>query len=124
MRRSDAKGTGMDGFKGTANYITSKALRDVVNAAIVLGRPLLVKGEPGTGKTRLANAIADDLGMRLIIWNIKSTTKAKDGLYITTPSSACTTAVSATTTFPTSSTISGPASSASRSPAMKRWCSS
>jgi MoxR-like ATPase len=82
MRRSDAKGTGMDGFKGTANYITSKSLRDVVNAAIVLARPLLVKGEPGTGKTRLANAIAEDLGMRLLVWNIKSTTKAKDGLYI------------------------------------------
>jgi MoxR-like ATPase len=82
MRRPDAKETGMDGFKGTANYITSKALRDVVNAAIVLKRPLLVKGEPGTGKTRLANAIADDLGMRLIVWNIKSTTKAHDGLYI------------------------------------------
>jgi len=82
MRRSDAKGTGIDEFKGTENYITSKALRDVVNAAIVLKRPLLVKGEPGTGKTRLSNAIADDLGMRLIIWNIKSTTKAKDGLYI------------------------------------------
>jgi MoxR-like ATPase len=72
----------MEDFKGTENYITSKALRDVVNAAIVLGRPLLVKGEPGTGKTRLSNAIADDLGMRLIIWNIKSTTKARDGLYI------------------------------------------
>jgi len=72
----------MDGFKGTDNYITSKGLRDVVNAAMVLKRPLLVKGEPGTGKTRLANAIAEDLGMRLLVWNVKSTTKAKDGLYI------------------------------------------
>lgn len=72
----------MDKFQGTESYITSQALRDVVNAAVVLGRPLLVKGEPGTGKTKLAHAIAEDLGMRLIVWNIKSTTKARDGLYI------------------------------------------
>ncbi len=82
MRKTDSKGNTMHGFKGTSTYITSKALRDVVNAAIVLGRPLLVKGEPGTGKTKLAAAIAEDLGMKLIIWNIKSTTKAHDGLYI------------------------------------------
>jgi len=82
MRKTDLKGNTMHGFKGTSTYITSKALRDVVNAAIVLGRPLLVKGEPGTGKTKLAAAIAEDLGMKLIIWNIKSTTKAHDGLYI------------------------------------------
>ncbi len=69
-------------FKGTSTYITSKALRDVVNAAIVLGRPLLVKGEPGTGKTKLAAAIAEDLGMPFLVWNVKSTTKARDGLYV------------------------------------------
>jgi len=72
----------LEGFRGTDTYITSKPLREVVNAAVVLERPLLVKGEPGTGKTLLAHAIAEDLGKRLIIWNIKSTTKARDGLYI------------------------------------------
>jgi len=72
----------MHKFKGTSDYITSQSLRDVVNASVVLGRPLLVKGEPGTGKTKLANAISEDLGKRLLIWNIKSTTKARDGLYV------------------------------------------
>ena len=72
----------MDRFKGIDGYILSGALRDIVNAAIVLERPLLLKGEPGTGKTRLAEAIAEDLGLRLIRWNIKSTTKAADGLYV------------------------------------------
>jgi len=72
----------MDRFKGVDSYILSGALRDIVNAAIVLQRPLLLKGEPGTGKTRLAETIAEDLGLRLIRWNIKSTTKAADGLYV------------------------------------------
>ncbi|NOZ02149.1 MAG: MoxR family ATPase [Deltaproteobacteria bacterium] len=69
-------------FTGTDTYITSGPLREVVNASIVLGRPLLVKGEPGTGKTLLATAVAEDLGMPLIRWHVKSTTKAKDGLYV------------------------------------------
>jgi MoxR-like ATPase len=72
----------MNRFEGTARYILGDALRDIVNAAIVLGRPLLVKGEPGTGKTELAHVIADDLGLRLIRWNIKSTSKASEGLYV------------------------------------------
>ena len=72
----------MDRFKGIESYILSEALRDIVNAAIVLKRPLLLKGEPGTGKTQLAEVIAEDLGLRLIRWNIKSTTKASDGLYL------------------------------------------
>ncbi len=71
-----------DKFTGTDKYIVSPALRDVVNVSIALGRPLLVKGEPGTGKTLLAHNIARGLGKELIIWNIKSTTKARDGLYI------------------------------------------
>ncbi len=71
-----------DQFSGTARYIVSPALRDVVNVSIALARPLLVKGEPGTGKTLLAHSIAEGLGKKLLIWNIKSTTKAKDGLYI------------------------------------------
>jgi MoxR-like ATPase len=69
-------------FSGTAKYIVSQELQDVVNVAIALKRPLLVKGEPGTGKTLLAHSIAEGLGKKLMIWNIKSTTKAKDGLYI------------------------------------------
>jgi MoxR-like ATPase len=72
----------MDRFKGTSSYILSDALREIVNAAIVLQRPLLIKGEPGTGKTELAQVIAQDLNLRLIRWNIKSTSKASDGLYV------------------------------------------
>ena len=69
-------------FKGTAQYIASPALVDAVNCAIALQRPLLLKGEPGTGKTMLAKHVAEGLGMPLIQWHIKSTTKAADGLYI------------------------------------------
>jgi MoxR-like ATPase len=72
----------MDRFKGTQKYILSDALKEIVNAAIVLQRPLLLKGEPGTGKTELAQVIAEDLKLRLIRWNIKSTSKAMDGLYV------------------------------------------
>jgi MoxR-like ATPase len=71
-----------DKFIGTDQYIVSPALKDVVNVSIALGRPLIVKGEPGTGKTLLAHNIARGLGKELIVWNIKSTTKARDGLYI------------------------------------------
>lgn len=69
-------------FKGSDDYIAGKDLQNSVNVAIALGRPLLIKGEPGTGKTMLAKSIADSLGKKLIIWNIKSTTKAKEGLYV------------------------------------------
>ena len=68
-------------FVGTNKYIVSPALQNSVNVAIALGRPLLVKGEPGTGKTLLAHNIAHGLNKKLITWNVKSTTKAKDGLY-------------------------------------------
>lgn len=70
-----------DQFHGAKKYIVSPELQNIVNVAIALQRPLLVKGEPGTGKTLLAHAIAEALNKRLIIWNIKSTTKAVDGLY-------------------------------------------
>ena len=73
---------GFDQFKGSENYVTSGPLRNAVNVSIALGRPLLIRGEPGTGKTLLAHSIAEDLGKQLIIWNIKSTTKAQEGLYI------------------------------------------
>ncbi|HVU05810.1 MAG TPA: MoxR family ATPase [Polyangiaceae bacterium] len=69
-------------FKGTKSYLTDPALEAAVNAALALERPLLVKGEPGTGKTLLATAIAEALDMELIHWGVKSTTRAQDGLYV------------------------------------------
>lgn len=69
-------------YKGSDDYIVSDELRNSVNIAIALGKPLLIKGEPGTGKTVLAESIAKSLDMELIIWNIKSTTKAQEGLYV------------------------------------------
>jgi len=68
-------------FEGTDNYVATKDLMMAVNAAITLTRPLLVKGEPGTGKTQLAQEIAHSLGRPLLEWHIKSTTKAQQGLY-------------------------------------------
>ncbi|MCA9572951.1 MAG: AAA family ATPase, partial [Myxococcales bacterium] len=68
-------------FKGTESYISDPNLSAVVDAAVALGRPLLVKGEPGTGKTLLAQSVADALDLPLMSWHIKSTTKAVDGLY-------------------------------------------
>lgn len=76
------KTQGFNQFVGTNKYIASQALQNAVNVAIALGRPLLVKGEPGTGKTLLAYNIALGLDKPLITWHIKSTTKARDGLYI------------------------------------------
>lgn len=72
---------GFQQFSGTKGYVASRALQDAVNVALALERPLLLKGEPGTGKTLLAHHIAQALGMELILWNIKSTSKARDGLY-------------------------------------------
>jgi MoxR-like ATPase len=69
-------------FRGTDKYLTSSGLESAVNCALALERPLLVRGEPGTGKTQLAEAIADGLGLRLIHWPVKSTTRAQDGLYV------------------------------------------
>ena len=69
-------------FQGSQDYVASEELMRAVNIAMVLQKPLLIKGEPGTGKTVLAEAIAKSLGKELIIWNIKSTTKAQDGLYV------------------------------------------
>lgn len=68
-------------FTGTSNYVASEDLAVAVNAAVALERPLLVKGEPGTGKTQLAREVAEGLGRPIIEWHIKSTTKAQQGLY-------------------------------------------
>ena len=68
-------------FEGTERYVATDDLRMAVNAAVSLERPLLIKGEPGTGKTMLAEEVAQGLGKRLIQWHIKSTTKAQQGLY-------------------------------------------
>ena len=73
---------GFDRFNGSPDYVISEPLKNAVNVAIALKRPLLIRGEPGTGKTLLAHSIANGLGKRLIIWNIKSTTKAQEGLYV------------------------------------------
>jgi MoxR-like ATPase len=69
-------------FSGTEGYIASQPLVDAVNCAIALERPLLIKGEPGTGKTLLARHVADGLGMPMESWHIKSTSKAAEGLYV------------------------------------------
>jgi len=69
-------------FEGTSGYIASRSLVDAVNCALALERPLLVKGEPGTGKTLLARHVAEGLGMEMDSWHIKSTSKAEDGLYV------------------------------------------
>ena len=74
--------TNTNTFQGSQNYVASDELMRSVNIAIALQKPLLIKGEPGTGKTMLAEAISEALGKKLIIWNIKSTTKAQDGLYV------------------------------------------
>ncbi len=72
----------MEQFTGSAGYVASAELLSSVNIAMALEKPLLVKGEPGTGKTMLAQAVAEALGMELLVWSIKSTTKAQDGLYV------------------------------------------
>ncbi len=69
-------------FRGTASYLTSDALESAVNCALALERPLLVRGEPGTGKTLLAEAVSEALDMKLIRWGVKSTTQAQHGLYV------------------------------------------
>ncbi|MDE0886152.1 MAG: MoxR family ATPase [Myxococcota bacterium] len=69
-------------FKGTKGYIVSRSLVEAVNCAIALERPLLVKGEPGTGKTLLAKHVAEGLGLEMESWHIKSTSKAMEGLYV------------------------------------------
>jgi MoxR-like ATPase len=71
-----------EGYRGSADYIASKPLMEIVNVSVNLAKPLVIKGEPGTGKTLLAHSISEALNKKLLIWNIKSTTKARDGLYV------------------------------------------
>ncbi|MCD8139044.1 MAG: MoxR family ATPase [Planctomycetaceae bacterium] len=73
---------GETSFRGSSEYVASQELINVVNISMALQKPLLIKGEPGTGKTMLAQSIAAALGKRLIVWSIKSTTKAQGGLYV------------------------------------------
>ncbi|MCX7769821.1 MAG: MoxR family ATPase [Proteobacteria bacterium] len=68
-------------YRGSSNYVASQELIDAVNIAIQLEKPLIIRGEPGTGKTMLAKSIAESLELPFFVWHIKSTTKAKDGLY-------------------------------------------
>ena len=82
MSESPEPQTSMTDWKGTDSYIASDDLSRIVNVAVALGRPLLIKGEPGTGKTLLARSIAEGLGLDLLTWHVKSTTKARDGLYV------------------------------------------
>jgi len=77
-----SKTNGFERFAGTPGYIASGPLVDAVNCAVALERPLLIKGEPGTGKTLLAKHVSDGLGMPMLSWHIKSTSKAADGLYV------------------------------------------
>ena len=72
----------MTTFQGTETYVASSELLSAVNIAVALEKPLLIKGEPGTGRTMLAQAVAEALNKKLIIWSVKSTTKAQDGLYV------------------------------------------
>src|ERR1700694_4850058 len=80
-RISQSSGTDVMRFEGTSAYVATDDLKIAVNAAITLERPLLVKGEPGTGKTVLALEVAKSLGAPLLEWHVKSTTKAMQGLY-------------------------------------------
>lgn len=72
----------MNEWKGSRFYVASQELMQAVNIAVALEKPLLIRGEPGTGKTKLAEAVSDALRKKLIVWNIKSTTKAQEGLYV------------------------------------------
>ena len=99
--------TSITRFQGTTTYLSDPALEAAVNCAVALERPLLIKGEPGTGKTLLAEAIATAMKLPLISWSVKSTTRAQDGSIFTIRSSASTTPASERVMPRTSSATSG-----------------
>ena len=111
-------------FKGSDNYVATQDLMLAVNAAITLKRPLLVKGEPGTGKTMLAEEVAQALDLPLLQWHIKSTTKAQQGLYEYDAVSRLRDSqlrVTATSASRTSTTTSSRACCGRPSPPTSRW---
>ena len=109
-------------FEGTDSYVATADLKLAVNAALTLQRPLLIKGEPGTGKTMLAEEVADALGMPLMQWHIKSTTKAQQGLYEYDAVSRLRDSQLATSGCATSTTTSSRACCGRPSPRPSRWC--
>lgn len=111
-----------DRFDGTDSYVATDDLKLAVNAALILQRPLLIKGEPGTGKTMLAEEVARALGRPLLQWHIKSTTKAHQACTNTTPSPAFATRSWATRRSATSATTSCRARCGRRSSRRSRRC--
>ena len=109
-------------FSSTASYVAPPDLTIAVNAAVTLERPLLVKGEPGTGKTELARQVAESLGLPMVEWNIKSTTKAQQGLYEYDAVSRLATASWAKRGSMTWPITSARASCGTRSRPPARWC--
>ena len=108
-------------FTGTQDYVATEDLTVAVNAAVLLERPLLIKGEPGTGKTELAKQVASALGLDLIEWNIKSTTKAQQGLYEYDAVSRCATVNWGMNVSVMLATTSAKGNSGPRLKQIKRW---
>jgi len=109
-------------FTGTDSYVSTEELSMAVNAAVTLQRPLLIKGEPGTGKTLLAEQVAAAMGKKLIQWHIKSTTKAQQGLYEYDAVSRLRDSQLGDDKVHDIANYISAASSGKRLPPMSRWC--